>query len=166
MEKLLMDILTNMEREKEFYSELIELSTRKTEIIIKKQVDVLDKLVDLEQELIVHIGKLESDRQDLVERLAIVKNVDPDSINLSSLIEWSDEDTKSRFESLQEEFGRIIQRQKQLNEINAKLIKANLEYIDFTLHLMAGDGTSGKVYEKRGLVSKNNQSRNLFDTKA
>ena len=166
MEKLLRDILDNMEREKDFYTELIELSTRKTDIILKKKVDVLDKLVDLEQEFIAHIGKLESDRQELVERLAKIKAVDPDSITLSSLVEWSEGNMKTRFESLQEEFGRIINRQKHLNEINAKLIKTNLEYIDFALNLMTGEGASGSVYEKRGKVSKSSQSRNLFDTKA
>lgn len=166
MKDILFKILGNLEKEKEFYTELTELSTRKTDIIIKKQVDVLDKLVDLEQEIIAHIGELESDREKLVERLAGVKGVTPESITLSRLIEWSDEDIKIQFATLQEELGNIIQRQKKLNEINTKLIKSNLEYIGFALHLMAGDGTSGKVYEKKGQVSKNSQSRNLFDSKA
>ncbi|NLN42619.1 MAG: hypothetical protein GX160_11740, partial [Clostridiales bacterium] len=47
MEKLLTDILGSLEQEKEIYKELIDLSTRKTDIILKKKVDVLDKLVDL-----------------------------------------------------------------------------------------------------------------------
>ncbi|NLI60460.1 MAG: flagellar protein FlgN [Clostridiales bacterium] len=166
MEKLLKDILASMEKERDLYTELVELSTRKTDIIIKKKVDVLDKLVDLEQELITHIVDLESERQGLVERLSIEKNVDPESITLSSLIKWSDGDIRIRFESLKEEFDRIIDRQRHLNEVNSKLIKTNLEYIDFALNLMTGDGASGSIYEKKGKVSKGGQSRNLFDTKA
>lgn len=166
MEKLLSDILTNMEKEKEFYAELVQLSTRKTDIIINKKIDVLDKLVNLEQEFIMHIGKLESERQDLVEKLAMIMDVDPGSITLSQLIEWAQGDIRSKFENLQDEFSSIIDQQKRLNEINAKLIKTNLEYIDFALNLITGDGTSGNVYEKQGKVSKTSQSRNLFDTQA
>ncbi len=166
MEKLLTDILGSLEQEKEIYKELIDLSTRKTDIILKKKVDVLDKLVDLEQELIEHIRKLELNRQKQIEELAKVKDVEPNTITLSMLMEWSEGDIKLKFENLQEEFTRIIDRQNHLNEINAKLIRTNLEYIDFALSLITGEGASGSIYEKEGKVSKGGQSRNLFDTKA
>jgi Mg2+ and Co2+ transporter CorA len=166
MEKLLTDILGSLEQEKEIYKELIDLSTRKTDIILKKKVDVLDKLVDLEQELIEHINKLELDRQKLVEELAKIKNVEANTVTLSTLIEWSEGDLRLKFENIQEEFIRIIDRQKHLNEINAKLIRSNLEYIDFALSLITGEGASGGIYEKEGKVSKGGQTRNLFDTKA
>lgn len=166
MEKLLTDILGSLEQEKEIYKELIDLSTRKTDIILKKKVDVLDKLVDLEQELIEHIRKLELNRQKQIEELAKVKDVEPNTITLSMLMEWSEGDLKLKFENLQEEFTRIIDRQNHLNEINAKLIRTNLEYIDFALSLITGEGASGSIYEKEGKVSKGGQSRNLFDTKA
>ncbi|NLN41112.1 MAG: flagellar protein FlgN, partial [Clostridiales bacterium] len=160
------DILGSLEQEKEIYKELIDLSTRKTDIILKKKVDVLDKLVDLEQELIEHIRKLELNRQKQIEELAKVKDVEPNTITLSMLMEWSEGDLKLKFENLQEEFTRIIDRQNHLNEINAKLIRTNLEYIDFALSLITGEGASGSIYEKEGKVSKGGQSRNLFDTKA
>jgi len=166
MEKLLTDILDSLEQEKEIYKELIDLSTRKTDIILKKKVDVLDKLVDLEQELVEHIKKLELDRQELVEELAKVKDVEANTITLSKLIEWSEGDLRLKFENIQEEFTRIIDRLRHLNEINAKLIRTNLEYIDFALSLVTGEGASGSIYEKEGKVSKSGQSRNLFDTKA
>ena len=37
MEKLLKDILASMEKERDLYTELVELSTRKTDIIIKRE---------------------------------------------------------------------------------------------------------------------------------
>ncbi|MFY9176864.1 MAG: flagellar protein FlgN [Caldicoprobacterales bacterium] len=166
MEKLLTDILDSMEREKEIYNQLIELSTRKTHIILKKKVDVLDKLVNLEQEMIEHIKKQELERQELVDKVARLKNVEPDEVNLSSLIDWSQGDIRLRAENLQEEFIRIIERQSHLNDINAKLIKSNLEYIDFALSLMTGEGASGSIYKKEGKVSKGGQGRSIFDTKA
>lgn len=166
MEKILIDILAGMEKEKEIYRELVELSLRKTDIIKEKNVDVLDKLVDLEQDFILQIGKLDMQRQDLVEALAKEMNSDPESITLTSLIEWSEGDLRDRFILLKDDFSAIIDRQRHLNEVNAKLLKTNLEYIDFALNLMAGEGVSGSVYEKQGKVSKGSQSRNLFDTQA
>ena len=155
-----------MEKERDFYLELNELSTRKTDIIIEKKIKDLEKIVDLEQGIIVNIGKLEADRQELVDRLAGIKGVDPESITLSTLIEYSDGDIRDRFQTLQDDFVRIIDRQSHLNEINEKLIRTNLEYINMAINLMVGDGTSGQVYQREGRTKKGGQNRNLFDSKA
>jgi hypothetical protein len=47
-----------------------------------------------------------------VDRLAGIRDVDPESITLSSLIEFSDGDLKDRFQTLQNDFIRIIDRQR------------------------------------------------------
>ncbi len=166
MVEILMGILSSMEKERDFYLELNELSTRKTDIIIEKKIKDLEKIVDLEQGIIVNIGKLEADRQELVDRLAGIKDVDPESITLSTLIEYSDGDIRDRFQTLQDDFVRIIDRQSHLNEINEKLIRTNLEYINMAINLMVGDGTSGQVYQREGRTQKGGQNRNLFDSKA
>ncbi|HHZ14071.1 MAG: flagellar protein FlgN [Caldicoprobacterales bacterium] len=166
MVEILMGILSSMEKERDFYLELNELSTRKTDIIIEKKIKDLEKIVDLEQGIIVNIGKLEADRQELVDRLAGIKDVDPESITLSTLIEYSDGDIRDRFQTLQDDFVRIIDRQSHLNEINEKLIRTNLEYINMAINLMVGDGTSGQVYQREGRTKKGGQNRNLFDSKA
>lgn len=166
MVEILMGILSSMEKERDFYLELNELSTRKTDIIIEKEIKDLEKIVDLEQGIIVNIGKLEADRQELVDRLAGIKDVDPESITLSTLIEYSDGDIRDRFQTLQDDFVRIIDRQSHLNEINEKLIRTNLEYINMAINLMVGDGTSGQVYQREGRTKKGGQNRNLFDSKA
>ena len=90
MVEILMGILSSMEKERDFYLELNELSTRKTDIIIEKKIKDLEKIVDLEQGIIVNIGKLEADRQELVDRLAGIKDVDPESITVNPY-RYSDE---------------------------------------------------------------------------
>ena len=166
MEDILRGILSSMEKERDYYEELNELSNRKTDIIIDKKIKDLETIVDLEERIIVNIGKLEADRQELVDRLAGIKDVDPESITLSTLIEYSDGDIRDRFQTLQDDFVRIIDRQSHLNEINEKLIRTNLEYINMAINLMVGDGTSGQVYQREGRTKKGGQNRNLFDSKA
>src|SRR5690554_965294 len=99
MEDILRGILSSMEKERDYYEELNELSNRKTDIIIDKKIKDLETIVDLEERIIVNIGKLEADRQELVDRLAGIRDVDPESITLSSLIEFSDGDLKDRFQT-------------------------------------------------------------------
>lgn len=166
MEDILRGILSSMEKERDYYEELNELSNRKTDIIIDKKIKDLETIVDLEERIIVNIGKLEADRQELVDRLAGIRDVDPESITLSSLIEFSDGDLKDRFQTLQNDFIRIIDRQRHLNEINEKLIRTNLEYVNIAINLMVGDGASGQVYEREGRTKQGGQNRNLFDSKA
>ena len=86
--------------------------------------------------------------------------------NPVNLIEYSDGDIRDRFQTLQDDFVRIIDRQSHLNEINEKLIRTNLEYINMAINLMVGDGTSGQVYQREGRTKKGGQNRNLFDSKA
>lgn len=166
MEELLIKIADNMTNEKAFYIELLELSQAKTAIVTEKRIKDLEKIVEMEQDLIVRIGNIDGDRQDLLEELASFQGVPGESITLTHLIQWSNGDIKARFQSLQDDFQDIVNRQQHLNEVNSKLIETNLEYVDFALHLMAGQGESGKVYEKKGQVSQGNQNRNLFDTQA
>lgn len=166
MEKQFLDILTSMEAERDLYRELMELSTKKTNIILNKELKELENLVEREQEYIVRIGQLELEREELLEELAKAKAIEPREITLSTLMEWTEGDVRDQFQGLQRDFARIIDRQKQLNEINSKLIRTNLEYIDFAINLMTGEGSSGHIYERKGQVSKGSQSINLFDTKA
>jgi hypothetical protein len=65
MEDILRGILSSMEKERDYYEELNELSNRKTDIIIDKKIKDLETIVDLEERIIVNIGKLEADRQEL-----------------------------------------------------------------------------------------------------
>jgi phosphosulfolactate synthase (CoM biosynthesis protein A) len=145
MENLLTGILANMEKEKELYLELIQLSTGKTDLIIEKRVRDLEKLVAVEENIIANVGRLESERQELLQDLAKIRNIDSDSITQTNLIDWAYGDMKVKFQNLQSEFEGILHRQKHLNEINSKLLKTNLEYIDFAILLMTGEGASGKL---------------------
>lgn len=163
---LIEEILSNMTMEKELYEDLNELSAQKTDLIIDKKIKDLEGMVDVEQKLILSIGKLESDRQELVEQLAHDRGLDSEHITMSSLIDLFDGDIKERLEGLRTEFRRVIDQQRHLNEINSRLIETNLEYINIALSLMTNEGTFGKVYEKKGQVTKGNQNKNLFDSKA
>lgn len=123
MEDILRGILSSMEKERDYYEELNELSNRKTDIIIDKKIKDLETIVDLEERIIVNIGKLEADRQELVDRLAGIRDVDPESITLSSLIEFSDGDLKDRFQTLQNDFIRIIDREGVPNALKAQVLE-------------------------------------------
>ena len=164
MDKLFLEIINNMEEEKEIYNQLIQLSEKKTELISNQRISDLDKLVGVEEEFIIRIGKLEDDRHKLLDKLGQKRG--QGSITLSNLIEWSQGKDRDNFIKLRDEFNEIIEKLNQLNQINAKLIRSNLDYVEFAIQFMTGENRSGQVYESKGETKKISQSRNLFDSKA
>jgi len=163
MDGLLERLVENLDDEKRIYTELLKLSEQKKEVILEKKIRELEKIVQLEQEFIIHIGRLENERQEIVESLAAQKNINAEEVTISTLISWASGQLKLQLEKIKEEFADIIEKQRALNQINEKLLKINLEYVDFAINFLAGN--SGSVYEKQGQASQVRQNRNLFDKK-
>ena len=165
MNELLDRLIQNMMQEREIYKELLEISERKKQVIVDNEIKELEKIVQIEQESIVQIGRLENDRQEIIDAIAAEKKVPPETITISTLISWAPEGMARRLDSIKQEFEDIIKKQKDLNRINEKLLKINLEYVDFAINFLAGSQSSASVYGEKGQAAKVQQSRNLFDKK-
>lgn len=165
MNELLEKLIQNLLQEKDIYKELLEISEQKKQVIANTDIKELEKIVQLEQEFIVRIGKLEDERQGIIDAIAAQKKLPSEDITISTLISWAPEEIARRLESIKQEFEYIIEKQKDLNRINEKLLKINLEYVDFAINFLAGSQSSASVYGEKGQAAKVQQSRNLFDKK-
>lgn len=166
MENIYLDILGGLEEERDILKKLINLSTGKTEALATRDLEKIHNIVEKEQELITKVERLESLRRSQIQKLSKLKNIPEDSIIISSIIEWTKGDIKTRFQSLMEDIEKIVAEQKELNRINSEIVKANISYFDFFIKALTGESSSGPVYEKEGKVAKGTQSQNIFDTKA
>jgi len=165
MDRLLEQLIENLTEEKNIYSELLEISERKKQVIMNSRIKDLEKIVQVEQEFIIRIGSLENKRQEIIGEMAAQKKVKPEEITISTLVNWSSGEVKQRLENIKEALTGIIERQKELNRVNERLLKINLEYVDFAINFLTGNYGTGTFYEKKGQASKSKQTRNLFDEK-
>lgn len=145
------------------YRDLYDLSRKKSELIVDGDAIGLTGILSVEQQLIIELGYLETQREELIEKWARVKSVDPENLTLAQIIPFLEGNAKKRLKQVWDDLGEIISQQRQINDLNESLIKNNLEYIDFSLRLIAGQEESGIVYSKGGKTSAKQQNRNLFD---
>ena len=159
----LLDILI---KELALYGDLYDLSRKKSEIIIDGDVDALTRVLSVEQQLVIELGHLENQREKVIEEWALRLGVDPRHTTISEIIPFLNGDTKGRLEKVWNELSEIVAQLRQINDLNGTLIKNNLEYIDFSIKLIAGQDEAGTVYSKGGKAPVKQQNRNLFDRKA
>jgi flagellar biosynthesis/type III secretory pathway chaperone len=161
----LQQIADILERECQLYSVLLDLSRKKTQVIVDARISELEKLVEAEQRLIFELGDLEDKREEWVADFARQQGMEPKDITISYIASLAEGALKDRLKQLQEIIYDIIDRQKQVNQVNERLIRNNLEFIDFSLGVIAGREQAGGVYKKTGETGSKHQGYSLIDKK-
>lgn len=163
MELILEDLVEILEEESKTYSQLLQIARKKKEIIVHGKVNDLEKLVKVEQACIIHVGKLENRREDAINEVCRELGVSAEDITISGLSEKVGKESSKKLEKNRQEILNTVKELKSENEINSKLIKNSLEYIDFSLNLMANLNSDGS-YLKSGQVNEPGK-RNIIDLK-
>jgi hypothetical protein len=121
-----------MEKLLKLHQSLLELSTKKTDIVIKGDMDALKQILKDEQAHIAAIGKFESERQKLTE--AILPVIDKPSISdCIDAIVGTEKDTLSH---LRAELLKTISKIKDKNELNQQMIHQSLQFVHLTMNLV------------------------------
>ena len=146
------------------YNTLLELSEKKTDIIVRNNIKELDNLTKEEQEIIIDLSQCEKNRQKAVNTIASIMEVKED-INMIAIYDHLNDHDKKEIEEIRDELLNIIEKLNDRNKLNESLIKDSLEYIDLNLELLTTDGFENTYSDKdNGQVNKKQKS--LFDFKA
>ena len=126
----------------------------------------LDKMVKLEQNMIFNIGQLEKKREEEVAKLCKALELNSSRINISELMQGLQPEQKKELENVQERLRGILSELKAVNDVNGQLLEQSLEYIDYSINLLAGAGMeTGSLYEDIGKNKGKQADKNIFDTK-
>jgi len=153
-----------LEQETAIYEDILELSRKKTDTIVEGKVPELENITKQEQTLVSKVHKLESVRLSLLQELSGQLGMKPEKMALSVLVEQMQGKEAEKLKVLQNKIAGILSELKNVNELNSRLIKNSLEYIDFSINLLAAAGAEGNNYGKTGQVT-GHKKRNLFDIK-
>ena len=86
MAGLIDELMNTLEKENEEYQVLLKLSQEKTGIIIRNDVNALQKLVEQEQLVVDRITPLEKKRVEYTKDIATVINRPEESLTLTRLM--------------------------------------------------------------------------------
>lgn len=142
----------SLEKQKAYYEAINELSGQKTEVVLNRDIQSLNKIVEAEEVLLVKIGQEEQKRMEIASSLAKSLGMSEEDITISGLVrELKDrnEDTTT-IEEVSEGLVDIIEKQKVYNKTNMRLIENNLNYIKEVIQkVVIGDG-SENIYNPKG----------------
>ena len=85
MASLIDELIDVLDKEEKEYQDLILLSREKTPVIVKGDLDKLQKITEAEQFVVGKVNKLEKKRAEVVKDIAIVLGRDEDTLKVKEI---------------------------------------------------------------------------------
>lgn len=132
------NLIDVLQAESQEYEILLELSTRKTPVIVAGNLEELAKITDEEQTVVSRITHLENKRREVFADIANVINRDVKTLLLSDLIEILGKRPKEQQElaNVHDQLKSVVHEVKRVNGQNRVLIQNSLEMIEYDLNML------------------------------
>lgn len=158
-------VILYLEKENSIYEKLLSISKEKKDIIIDGKINELDSIIKMEGNLIMEISKLEDEREKAVNDLAKELGCNREELSISYLCNKVVDKRVAHLNKISDSIGNTLEELKEINDLNGKLIEQSLEFINFSINLVA-DVMEGQkvVYEGKKEANGENNVR-LFDAK-
>ena len=130
----LIDVLGKEEKE---YQDLILLSREKTPVLVKGDLEKLQKITDAEQFVIGKINKLEKKRTEVVGDIALVLGRDKDTLKVTEIAELlnSQPEEQKRLLEIYDNLKDNLNKIQTVNDLNRELVNESLDFIKYNLDL-------------------------------
>ncbi len=138
MASLIEDLIDTLNKENIEYGRLLDLSAKKSAVIVSRDIPALEKITDDEQSVMTTIGKLDAKREQVTRDIADVINKDVGTLKLSVLIDLLSKQPDEQ-RALSEVFDKLkvtVESVRRINESNRQLIAQSLEMVDFDLNMI------------------------------
>jgi len=149
---------------------LLEIGEGKRQAILENRIDDLAALVNQESRVVREMAAAQAAWREAVSRVLAEKGFHPESslalADIAALVRPGE--GREELLKLRDELLAAIGRVKEANERNRRLIEQSLEYVQYTLDLMAGADGPDITYEKPSRPNKapDGHAWTRFDAKA
>lgn len=164
MENMITTFQEILKKELTIYMQILSISQKKTDIIIKGKISELDMLVKEEQELISALGKLESSREEVIIKICEALNLKSSEVTMTDILEKLHPNQASALNVIRNKLLELTSELKTINDNNGKLIKNSLEFIDFSINVLSDAANPGNNYNSTGYSGGASQ-KSVFDKK-
>ncbi len=138
MASLMENLIDVLNKECSEYQSLLELSQKKTSIIVKNDLEALNAITDEEQIVVSRINHLDDERNVVMADIANVINKDVATLKLDNVISMlkgrpAEQDA---LKTIHDNLKGTVDRLKQVNENNKVLLETSLEMVGFEMNLL------------------------------
>lgn len=165
MAGLINDLILTLNEMNDLYEQLITTGKEKRDVIIKNDIESLQKINENENILVGKTLKLDKKREELFSDIAFVLNKNPEEITLTKLIEYIDKQNEvNDVIAAKEKAEKLLAELKKTNESNRTLIEESLNQAEFSMNLLRGS-LSKRPYYCDTLGNEIPTGERLFDIK-
>lgn len=144
MASLMENLIEVLDLESKGYEELLQLSQKKTPIIISGDLSNLQKITDEEQELVSRINNLDKKRVEVTADIANVLNKDVATLKLDNLVDMLEARPAEQqvLAKAHDRLQTVVHNLQQVNEHNRELLKNALEMVEFEMNILNATKTA------------------------
>lgn len=169
MASLIDDLIDVLKKETQQYKELITISSEKTRIIVKNDIEKLRQITAMEQDHLSILVNLEKKREEVTSDIALVMNIPLKDVTIRKIIDILEgqQDARIRLSEVHDDLKTTLKRFGAINEQNQKLIQESLEFINFNLNYIKGMYQAPEVanYTKDAFNTSPKMDIGVFDAK-
>jgi len=135
---LMENLISILQSEGDAYEELLELSKKKTTIIVSGDLEGLQKITDEEQDVVAKINRLDAKREEVTKDIANVLNKDVTKLKLADIINMLSQRPveQNLLAEAHDKLKSVTGHMARVNEHNKELIQRSLEMVEFDLNLI------------------------------
>lgn len=164
------ELVMTLKQEQELYLELLPIAEKKTQIIIKNDLESLQDITEQEQRAVEKVNALEKKREEVITNIGIVISKDPSTLKIRTLIKLLETQPKEQKElsQIHENLKKTVNRLMEINSHNKSLIEQSLEMIEFNMNFIQSTRMSPGTnnYNKSAAAATNSVSQTgMFDAK-
>ncbi len=144
MASLMENLVDVLDKEGSLYEKLLGLSSQKTSIIVKGDLEALAKITDEEQYIISDIQNLEKKRIEAMTDIANVLNMDVNSLKLTDLIKVLEKrpDDQKKLTVQRDRLAQVAGNVRRVNGQNQELLKSSIEMVKFEMNIIQASKTA------------------------
>lgn len=159
MASLMEELIGILGKENSEYELLLKLSREKTPIIIKGDIQQLQKITEEEQDVVSRINHLDRKREEVFHDIADVINKDVKTLKLKDLISMmkGQPQEQQKLAEVHDKLQTTVNAMKTANEQNRSLLEHSLEMVQFDLTLLQSLGKAPETADyNKGAYSAGN----------
>ncbi|OXT08735.1 flagellar biosynthesis protein FlgN [Thermoanaerobacterium thermosaccharolyticum] len=153
------DLIDVLNGEMLLYKDLLDISSKKTDVIIHGKIQELDNMTKVEGSIICRLSKLEEEREEILQQYD-----NTGEMTISELCKMLPADDAFRLRKIQLEFENILKALNDRNELNKSLLQQSIEYVNYSIGLISSNLVQDNgIYGDNGSIK---QYSSIIDRKA
>jgi len=163
-QRLSIQLFEVLKDELDVFKELLNLGNKKTDVLIEGDVELLKEIISLEQDIILNLGKLEKEREQLINALGEKMGQQSEDITARMILKLLPQEKQKSYEAKYVEIKKILEELDEVNKLNENLIKSALDYIELSIDLLTDASKTSTSYSADG--NTNEKTIHFIDKKA